>query len=99
MRIDMDTIVKEAGISDMTGKGASHEYQCHVCQKGMTEKAYEKAVWVHMTTGIELVPIESDCEDTQGCFAIGSSCAAKLRKAFKARGLNPKDYIERPRDD
>ena len=92
-RIKMDTLVSESGITDCSGRGDDHSEKCICCNRGMTEKQVEKAVYMHMTTGCEFVPMASEVADSQGCFQVGSTCASRIRKALKARDLNPKLWI------
>jgi bacterioferritin-associated ferredoxin len=91
--IDMHALIEEAGIHDCTGKGTNYDDACICCNRGMTDKQVEKAVYLHMTTSNTFVPLDANADDTQGLHQVGSSCAAKIRKALKARGLNPKEWV------
>jgi hypothetical protein len=96
MKINMCTLIAEAGITDMSGKGPDGEENCICCNRSMSEKAIEKSVWMHTTTDGCFVPFDSDdLEDSQGCFVIGASCASKISKTLKLRGLNPKLWISK----
>jgi len=89
----MDALVSEAGIADCSGQGRGNDEKCICCRRGMSEKQVDKAVYMHMTTDRSFVPLDSDTPDSQGCFQVGSSCAAKIKRALKSRGLDPALYI------
>lgn len=70
--------VQSAKYDDFTRYGSANP--CHICGR---EIADSSALMVHMTTDAELTTAtESEVDNSQGFFPIGSGCARKLAKAF-----------------
>lgn len=61
--------------------------ECFVCGWGLTQAAVDKAWFIEMTFGGELIAADDrrDREDSQGCFPLGSECAKRVPKEFRIK--------------
>lgn len=95
--IDCSQLRDDAGISfNDRGEGDTN---CICCDRGMDEKNAKG--WMHLSTYGAYLKIDAPGADdgthqSQGFFPVGASCVRKVRKALKARGEDPKEWIQKP---
>ncbi len=47
---------------------------CQICGRDI----YSKSYWVHLSIYGEILPLDYEGEDSQGCWQIGATCASKI---------------------
>jgi len=57
--------------------------ECLICKRPIRDD--RKAVYVHLTTSYELVPVDTDPEDSQGCWPVGPECARKVPATYRQK--------------
>jgi hypothetical protein len=51
---------------------------CQMCGK----KTGENSSWIHLSIYGAILPLDYEGTDSQGCWAIGSTCASKIEKGL-----------------
>lgn len=55
---------------------------CQICGRDMEDK---NSLWVHLSIDGEILPLDYEGEESQGCWQIGARCASQIETGLLAK--------------